>query len=290
MPGISSLPRIEIALPGPLGDNIPMHSAANVFCHADNADGFVVYEQPLTERIRTFLRLEFLYGQVRHHARSQASWGSRAAVQTLLDILAILSRGDVRSEVLKELERQTLALSEYQSNPHVDKGRLATRLETLTSLRGRLNSTGVQLAQPLKQSEFLNSVKHRSAIPGGTCVFDLPDYTHWLSRPSDQRQRDIEEWIKPLRPLCEAVLELLWLTRQNAQPSKESTRAGVFQHTLDQSDHCRLLRIAVAEGSGVFPEVSCSQRRFTVRFLTWRDVNRRPLQASDETTFYLTCC
>ncbi len=267
-----------------------MHNAADVFCHADNADGFVVYEQPLAERIRTFLRLEFLYGQVCHHARSQSSWGSRAAVQTLLDILAILARGDVRSEVLKELERQTLVLSEYQSNPHVDKGRLATRLETLTSLRGRLASTGVQLAQPLKQSEFLNSVKHRSAIPGGTCVFDLPDYTHWLSRSSEQRQHDIEVWINPLRPLCEGIMELLWLARQNAQTTKETTRAGVFQHTLDRAEHCRLIRIAVAEGSDVYPEVSCSQRRFAVRFLTWRDVSRRPLQASEETTFYLTCC
>ncbi len=280
----------EIALPGRLGDNTIMDPAATSFCHADHIDGNITYEQPLTERIRTFLRLEFLYNQVLHHAKSHSSWGSRAVVQGLLDILAILSRGDIRSEVLKELERQSQALAEYQSNPHVDKSRLATLMEGLTALRGRLNSAGVQLAQPLKQSDFLNSVKQRSTIPGGTCVFDLPDYTYWLSRPFERRQRDIEEWLLPLRPLCDAVQELLWLAREGGQPQERVTRAGVFQHTLDRGEQCRLLRITVPEGSGIYPEISCSQRRFAIRFLTWREISKRPVQIDEETSFLLTCC
>ena len=56
----------------------------------------IVYEQPLTERMRTFLRIEFLARQAQHHARQPSAWASRAAMGSLIEILAIVSRGDVR--------------------------------------------------------------------------------------------------------------------------------------------------------------------------------------------------
>ena len=73
-----------------------------------------VYEHPLNERLRTFLRLDFLYSQSVYHNDKSSSWGSRAAMTSLLDMLAIATRSDVRSEVLKELERHIAQLGEYQ--------------------------------------------------------------------------------------------------------------------------------------------------------------------------------
>src|SRR5262249_61878981 len=64
----------------------------------------LAFEQPLNERMRTFLRLDFLYNQALHHNEMASPWGSRAAMASLIDILAITTRGDVRSDVLKELE------------------------------------------------------------------------------------------------------------------------------------------------------------------------------------------
>src|SRR6202522_3654799 len=88
----------------------------------------VVYEQPLNERMRTFLRLEFLYTQATYHSESPSPWSSRAAVSSLLEILAITARGDSRSDVLKELERQVNVLKEYQSKTGVDTARLKSHL------------------------------------------------------------------------------------------------------------------------------------------------------------------
>ena len=59
-----------------------------------------IFEQPLNERLRTFLRLDFLYSQSLYHNDKASSWGSRAAMSSLLDMLAIATRGDVRSDVL----------------------------------------------------------------------------------------------------------------------------------------------------------------------------------------------
>src|ERR1700733_2188979 len=80
----------------------------------------LVFEQPLHERMRTFLRIDFLYNQALYHNEIASQWGSRAAMASLIDILAITTRGDVRSDVLKELERHLGTLSEFQSKVGVD--------------------------------------------------------------------------------------------------------------------------------------------------------------------------
>src|SRR5262245_55267618 len=196
-----------------------------------SAAGGPVYEQPLNERMRTFLRLDFLYQQTLYHQERPDPWSMRAAVGSLLEILAITARGDIRSEVLKELERQAGIMTEYQARPGVDGGRLRAVLANLAQLRTELNSTGALFMQRLRDSEFLNAIKHRSSIPGGTCEFDLPDYRHWLDQPAEQRSAAFQDWMSTIRPLCDAVTELLWLTREQARPRPETAPAGVFQLT-----------------------------------------------------------
>jgi cell division FtsZ-interacting protein ZapD len=66
-----------------------------------------IYEHPLNERMRFFLRLEFLFRQARHSLRGEAVWDSHNTLTTLLEILNIVSRIDIKTEVIKELEHQT---------------------------------------------------------------------------------------------------------------------------------------------------------------------------------------
>ena len=82
--------------------------------------GVAHYEQPLSERMRTFLRLEFLYHPMLENSETDDDWATRATISTLLEILAILSRGDVRSEVLNELDHQISALERFQSHTGVE--------------------------------------------------------------------------------------------------------------------------------------------------------------------------
>ena len=126
----------------------------------------LVFEQPLNERMRTFLRLDFLYNQALYHNEMQSQWGSRAAMGSLLDILAIAARGDVRADVQKELERHLAQLNVFQSKPGVDSARLRTVMSNLLRLRADLVACGSNYLAGLKDSEFLSAIKHRSAIPG----------------------------------------------------------------------------------------------------------------------------
>lgn len=254
------------------------------------SDRTLVFEQPLNERMRTFLRLDFLYSQALYHNETASQWGTRAAVSSLIDILAIITRSDVRSDALKDLERQLTQLGEFQSNPGVDTNRLKTLIANLTRLRTELLNAGVANLQPLRDSDFLNAIKHRSSIPGGTCEFDLPDYLYWLSQPDEVRVRTFNQWLTVLRPLCDAVSELIWLTRQNGRTRQESAPAGNFTITFDRENPLQLLRIALPASMGLYPEVSGSHHRCNVRFLSWKGLAERAAQADADVKFLLTCC
>jgi cell division protein ZapD len=253
-------------------------------------DRTLVFEQPLNERMRTFLRLDFLYSQALYHNETASQWGTRASVSSLIDILAIITRSDVRSDALKELERQLTSLGEFQSKPGVDTNRLKSLIANLTRLRSELLNVGIATLQPLKDSEFLNAIKHRSSIPGGTCEFDLPDYLYWLSQPDEVRVRAFNQWLTLLRPLCDAVSELIWLTRQNGRTRQETAQGGNFTITFDRENPLQLLRIALPASMGLYPEVSGSHHRCNVRFLSWKGVSERATQADSDVKFLLTCC
>ena len=257
---------------------------------AQAASDVLHYEQPLSERMRTFLRLEFLYQQMLYNNEQEADWATRATIATLLEVLAILSRGDVRSDVHKELDHQLGVLERFQSQPGVDPGRLDSLIHNLKSSRAELSRIGTSFLQPLKDSEFLNAIKHRSAIPGGTCEFDLPVYNHWLRQSFERRQQDLDKWTACIRPVCDAVSELLWLIRESGEPRDKLAINGMYQHNMQKDSNCRLLRVSLDGDHSLFPEISGSQHRFTVRFLEWSSVNSRAVQTGHDVSFQLSIC
>jgi cell division protein ZapD len=236
------------------------------------------------------MRLEFLYQQMLYNSELETSWATRATISGLLEVMAILSRGDVRSEVHKELDHQLDVLQRYQSQPGVDARRLDTLVRNLIESRADIDGIGTQYLQPLKDSDFLNSIKNRSAIPGGTCEFDLPEFSHWLRQPFARRQEDLGRWIESIRPLCDAVIEVLWLIRESAQPVDKLAINGMYQHSMQKDSNCRLLRINLADGSTLYPEISGSQHRFTVRFLEWSTIDSRAVQTGHVVPFQLSIC
>jgi cell division protein ZapD len=269
---------------------MPQHPSAVDRAAPETAVAPLIFEQPLNERMRTFLRLDYLYNQALYHNEKASQWGSRAAMSSLIDILAITTRSDVRSEVLKELERHLAQLGEFEDRPDVDTTRLRALINNLVRLRTALAAAGGTYLQPLRDSEFLAAIKHRSAIPGGTCEFDLPDYFFWLNQGSAERSHAFSEWLAMFRPLCDAVAEVLWLTRQNGVSRKEVAVGGSFAINFDRDAPLQLLRICLPAESGIYPEISGSHHRCSVRFLSWNGLSARPSQAPGDIPFQLVTC
>jgi len=100
----------------------------------------------------------------------------------------------------------------------------------------------------------------------------------------------MEGWSGSIRPICDAVTELMWLIRESAEPKEKMAINGMHQHSMQKDGHCRLLRVSLASGSSLFPEISGSQHRFTVRFLEWSTIDRRAVQTGHDVPFQLSIC
>jgi cell division protein ZapD len=250
----------------------------------------IAFEQPLNERMRSFLRVEFLHGQALQHARHEAAYGARAAVAHLLEILTITSRGDIRADALRELDRHGMRLGNFRRNPGVDTDRLTRLMGQVDTNRQALLDVGKSFLGPLRENEFLSAIRHRSAIPGGTCMFDLPDFGYWLQLPGAERSRQIKAWLDLLKPLCDAIDLILWLTREASTPAHLIAPGGLYNLSLSKEDNYDLVRVLVPESSGLYPEISAGQHRFTVRFAEWLGTEIRARQAASDVPFFLALC
>lgn len=250
----------------------------------------ILYEQPLNERIRTLLRLEYLFQQAAWHLESQSEWDSRATLACVLEILEIFGNTNLKSEVLKELDRHASSLKRHEQNPEVDHSQLSGLLDTINTHVESVRDINGQIANELKTSEFLVSIKQRSAIPGGTCDFDLPAFHYWLQQPAKERTRDLAQWLSHFDAIGQAIQMILTLTRNSTPMKLTLATAGVYQRTLDPNLPCQLVRIALPPGLPYFAELSGGRHRFTARFLEFSTNEKRARQTDQDVEFELACC
>ncbi|HET8881162.1 MAG TPA: cell division protein ZapD [Solimonas sp.] len=249
----------------------------------------LIFEQPLSERVRTFLRLELLFLQYHDHRRDETAFGARASLHALLDLLVVTSRSDLKNDILKELNDQYQHLTRLAARPSVDQERLRGVLAEITEVLNQLQQLATQFANSLlRGSDFLVSILNRSTIPGGTCGFDLPHYHWWLSQPRARITRDLDAWFADLRPFERAILLYLKLLRASVPAESVTARGGIYLHT--PTGPCLLVRVLVPAAAQVYPEISAGRHRFTVRFMAMRELSERAQQAQADIGFQLQCC
>lgn len=243
----------------------------------------------MNERIRGFLRLEHLFKAVADQATGTSEWDTRSALSNLTEVIEILIRTDVKSDLIKELERHAATLSRLETNPNVDGNRLTDlllRLNTLmTGLRDQRN-----LGQALRNDELVTAVRQRIAIPGGTCNFDLPGFHHWLQRPVEDRQRRLQRWREDLHLLEDGIAVVIKAIRESAYPAQVQAKAGYYQQALDPNSGCQLVRVILPITAAYYPEISGGRQRFSVRFIEPNPQTGRPGATSRNIDFELHCC
>lgn len=248
------------------------------------------YEFPLNERIRVFMRLEQLFRQLNHFMVGSAIFDKRAAIDVLLDILTIFSRSDLKSELIKELERHTKVLNQLVNSTGVDNDKLQQILAELNQASRNLYSANGKIGIRVMESDLFQSISQRNSIPGGSCSFDLPAFHYWLEQDAAEQQKDLERWTQPFTDTKMAIDLILGFIRDSSVPSSEIAQAGFFQLALDKSHPVQLLRVSVDSTLPCFAEISGGKHRFSIRFMKPSTDENRPTQLSDDIPFFLTRC
>jgi len=249
----------------------------------------VEYEQPLSERVRTFLRLEHLFCQTDYTLRGFSVWDSRSTLLSLINTLEILNRSDFKSELLKELDRQSSKLAALQNAPGVDNQQLSRVLDELNESEQALHQLTGQIGQSIRDHELIANLRQRTSIPGGDCPIDLPTLHLWLQQAPEQRIEQLETWNSALTIARKPIALLLGMIREASRPEPMQAEEGFYQQTLDSSTPIQLIRVTVDGALPYFAEISVGKHRLTIRFLEPQE-GRRPLQAQETVEFDLTCC
>ena len=250
----------------------------------------ITYEFPLNERIRVFIRLEQLFQQFNHFIAGETVADKRAALSALLDIMTIFRRNDLKSEILKELDRHANVLNKIAHNQNVDTQKLEELLSQLNQTSKKLYATNGKIGPHVMESDLFQSIAQRSSIPGGTCSFDLPEFHYWLEQDEVIRLKDLEHWSSPFADIRIAIDLILNFIRHCSSPSQEIAEAGFFQFLLDTNQPYQLLKVTLDKSTHCFAEISGGKHRCTIRFMVPSSDNKRPTQSPDDIPFSLTCC
>lgn len=249
----------------------------------------ILYEYPLNERIRTYLRLEHLFRRLAELTAREHPVDHQYAIITIFEVVDVVSRADLKMDVLKDLEKQKFTLNSYRGNPAIAETILDDFTRQLDDCFASLSALSGKAGQQLIDNDWLMSIRSRVAIPGGTCEFDLPAYYAWQHLAPVLRQQDLQRWCAPLVPLAESVRILLQLLRDAGVAQKVMAQNGQYQQNLPQGRSFQLLRLRIDAASGLIPVISGNRLIASVRLMR-QQADDRLHASTEDATFDLTLC
>lgn len=226
-----------------------------------------LYEHPLNEHVRAYLRLECLLIQLESNSSLNEPGQWHIFFKCLFDLIEILEQVHIRGELAKYLEKQRVKLEAWLNVPEVD----TEQLHQLLAQSRQLQHTLLRAPRPgllLREDRFLSSIRQRFSLPGGMTSFDVPSLHHWLNLTPQHKDNDILRWKHSIRPLEEALLFWLQLTRNSAVMQPCSIAQGFYQQDIENAN---LLRIQLSHEFNVYPLVSGYKTRFAIRFMAFDD-------------------
>lgn len=247
------------------------------------------YEFPFNERIRTFLRLEDLFSKILLNVEGGEQHHHHTALISLLQMLDIVDRADLKMDLVGELDRQRLTMQNLRGNPIISEKELDKILREVGACSTALRADGAKFGQHLRENEWLMGIKQRSAILGGVCQFDLPSYHHWLGLDSTRRKSDFDGWLSRFMPMHEAIKTILRILRGSDTPRKLTAKNGFYQQMLGGAKPAQMLIINVPDSCPCFPEVSANKYAINVRFVAL-DFVKKPKPCDHDLDFSMSLC
>ncbi len=249
-----------------------------------------VFEHPLNERIRSFLRLQQLFVRLDHHLNGMSRCDLQASIGVLLEAYDLTSRSNLKTEAIKELERQESSILKPTSGGKITDPQAQLLSETIRSLRTQLYEQPIRSHQHLQSNEFLNSVKQRCGASVSGSTNDLPLYHFWLDLDPVECRNTIIEWMQPYRYLRQAIDLLLSNIRDSQKLEDTVAERGFYQDSLSREKTLQLVRVEIPKMPDIYPEISAGIHRITIRFMRYKSASERPSQELSNIDFCIAYC
>ncbi len=241
-----------------------------------------IYEEPVDERIRKFLKLENYFIKINEHKIRDSVYDSYAALSTLVDLYQTLSRAEVKRELIREIDFHRSRYQEYIKLENSDKIKLNSIMEKQTVILSTLHNLKSNYLTDLHTDElFQYSVKHHDTL--------CSELDYWLTRDYSYRLNQLNLWLELIKPIENSVYFCLDILRKSSETRENCAKNGMYILKLDSDKKIKLLRITMHSDNYFFPRVSVGPQRATISFMTLNDMNKF-IQIKDDINFVIDLC
>lgn len=249
----------------------------------------IQYEHPLNEKIRVFLRAEYLWQELEYNLQMENNHNCVNALKNILQLLEINERIDLKSEAIKYIDKLIVKFNKILESPEVDVQRTKQIVDDLQVSLNRIRAIVGKLSASLYNNEWLATIRQKILLPGGTCQSDLPFLYYWQQFPLNQKVKQIVEWQQVFYPLIDVVNRVLFFIRQTSCHDEITCYDGTYQKIIETQFEPQLLTIEVPAKLKIYPEISGNRYRVAVRFLQ-TDLVSRATVYNDRVDFKLGIC
>tara|TARA_A200000113_G_scaffold23797_1_gene20251 strand:- start:31 stop:792 length:762 start_codon:yes stop_codon:yes gene_type:complete len=241
-----------------------------------------IYEEPVDERIRKFLKLENYFLKIKYHKELDTSHDSFAALYNLIMVYKILSRVEVKSELIREIDFQKQKYNEYIKIDSSDKIKLNSIMEKQNVILNDLYNLKSNYLTELNNDEFFQfCTKHYESLN--------TEMDYWLTRDYAIRLNQINLWLEIIKPIESSVYFCLDILRKSSETNEICADNGFHLIKLNPEKKIRLLRITMQSDNYYFPHISLGPQRATISF-TLLNENNRYVRIKENIIFVLDLC
>lgn len=236
----------------------------------------MIYEFPLTEGIRRFLRIEMLAEQAVVYIEHDSEYSTIAAVRALLDLVTLVSKNDTKIELIKQLD-QMISMNKLEGDDQLEA----------VELKNILSRQSFRAYDDVKENVFLNTLRQRFVIVGGICAFDLPVLHNWLNMPFELRKQHFYQWMSVIDNIMHAVRFVLTHLRSKMVEEECIFKHGFYYRSVKWK--AGLLRLNT-EGYDFFPEFSGNRHQLSIRLVAQSTPWEPPRQVDTDITLKVEIC
>ena len=153
-----------------------------------------IYEEPVDERIRKFLKLENFFLKLEHHKELDTPYDTYVSLYNLIAIYNTLSRVEVKSDLIREIDFHKQRYMEYIKIDSSDKIKLNSIMEKQNVILNDLYNLKSNYLNDLNSDEFFQfCVKHYNSLNS--------EIDFWLTRDHAIRLNQINLWLEIIKPI-----------------------------------------------------------------------------------------
>jgi cell division protein ZapD len=243
-----------------------------------------LYEEPVQEKIRKFIKIEFLLNKIHYFKGKDDKSENYIALLALCELYEVLSRSDIKSELIREIENQSAYLEKVKKIPQADHSKLSSVLEKQNQLLKLIYSIEVNYLEHLEHDVFFKTVLKNCFTQLQPASIDF-----WLSRDILNRETQIDLWLEPLMFIKRSIDFILEIIRKSGRFEDRMAVKGFFIEKLDPARNILLIRVTLTSDLYYYPQISVGKQRLTIMFMTKDDKNNLvPYQ--EDLNFILTTC